>query len=143
MSIQAAVQRVVDELRLAHPKLTQELSIVLKESSLGATLATALRHMGERTDVEGLRSMATAIHQVHRSGGTICDSLRAQADMLRTQRELRAEELASKAAVKILFPTFLFIFPAIFVVIGGPAAIQIHEKFTQPMSLGQTPGGEK
>jgi tight adherence protein C len=72
------------------------------------------------------------IEQTQRFGSSLSKALRTHADMMRARREQRAEEQANRAAVKILIPTLLFIFPAIFVVMAGPAAIQIYEKLTQP-----------
>jgi tight adherence protein C len=130
-SVQAAVQRVTDELRLAHPVLSQEMSIVQREIELGATPASALKHCADRSGTDSIRSLGAFVEQTQRFGTTLVEALRVHADTLRTQREQRAEEKAQRAAVKILFPTLLFIFPAIFVVLAGPAAIQLHEHFSR------------
>lgn len=140
-SVQAALQRVSDELQIAHPILSQEMFIVQREIELGATPAAALRRCAERTGTESIRSLAAFIEQTQRFGTTLADALRDHADMLRTQREQRAEERAQRAAVLILFPTLLFIFPAIFVVLAGPAAIQLHEHFCRSASSFSTNGG--
>jgi tight adherence protein C len=130
-SIQAAMQRVADELRIAHPVLSQEMSIVQREIELGGTPAAALRHFAERSGTDSIRSLSTFVEQTQRFGTALAEALRIHADVLRTQREQLAEERAQRAAVKILFPTLLFIFPAIFVVLAGPAAIQLHEHFSR------------
>ena len=83
--------------------------------------------MGVRTDLEEVRSLASVITQAERFGASLVKSLRVHAETLRLKRQQHAEEMAQKAATKILFPTLLFIFPAIFVVILGPAAIQISK----------------
>ena len=83
--------------------------------------------MGVRTDLEEVRSLASVITQAEKFGASLVKSLRVHAETLRLKRQQRAEEMAQKAAIKILFPTLLFIFPAIFVVILGPAAFQIAE----------------
>ena len=132
LSLQAAIQRVADELRVAHPALSQEMSLVQREIELGRPPHAALRRFGDRSGTESMRTLATFAEQALRFGTTLADAFRNHADLLRTQREQRAEEMAQKAAVKILFPTVLFIFPAIFVVLAGPAAIQIQEHFSQP-----------
>ena len=88
-------------------------------------------HLGDRSDLEEIRSLAAVITQADRFGASLVKSLRVHADTLRLKRQQRAEELAQKAGTKILFPTLLFIFPAIFVVILGPAAVQIMEMLSK------------
>lgn len=127
LSLDAALRRVTGELRFAHPLLAAEMDRVQSEIDLGAAADMALHNLAERTDLETIHTLGTFIHQARRYGTSIADALRTHAEMLRSQREQRAEERAQKAAVKILFPTLLFIFPAVFVVMAGPAAIQLHE----------------
>ncbi len=83
--------------------------------------------MGERTDLEEIRSLASVIIQSERFGAGLSKSLRVHAEMLRLKRQQRAEEMAQKAGTLILAPTLLFIFPAVFVVVLGPAVIQISK----------------
>jgi tight adherence protein C len=132
LSLQSAIQRVTEELRVAHPVLSQEMSIVQREIELGRPPHEALRHFADRSGTESLRTLSTFAEQAQRFGTTLADAFRNHADLLRTQREQRAEETAQRAAVLILFPTVLFIFPAIFVVLAGPAVIQIQEYFSPP-----------
>jgi tight adherence protein C len=129
LSLEAALQRVTDEMALAYPLLSGEMAIVQRQIELGATPELALRSFAERSDLSPLYSMSSLIEQARRFGTSITDALKAQAEMLRYQREQRAEELAQKASVKILFPTLLCIFPSIFVVLVGPAAVRLYEKF--------------
>jgi tight adherence protein C len=129
LSLQETIRRVSDELRLAHPALAMELSIVQRDIELGATVDQALKRFAARTDYEGVRTLSTFIREAQRFGTNITEALRSHADMLRSQREQAAEEKAQKAAVKILIPMLLLIFPAIFVVAVGPAVIQIQEAF--------------
>jgi tight adherence protein C len=128
LSLEASLQRVGDELKVAHPVLAHEIAIVEQQMELGATTDSALRNFAERSDLGALYSLSSLIEQARRFGTSVTDALRTQAEMLRYQREQAADELAQKAAVKILFPTLLFIFPAIFVVLVGPAAVQLSEK---------------
>jgi tight adherence protein C len=130
LSLEAALQRVTDELTLASPLLSGEMAIVQRQIELGATPDLALRSFAERADLSPLYSLSSLIEQARRFGTSVTDALRAQAEMLRYQREQHAEEMAQKASVKILFPTLLCIFPAIFVVIVGPAAVLLYEKFS-------------
>lgn len=138
MSLQGAVQRVADELQIAHPALAGELRIIQREVELGGTPDAALRHFAERTQLDAARSLATFVHQSLRFGAPASNAFRIHSDSLRTQREQRAEELAQKAAVKILMPTMICIFPAIFVVAVGPAAILLQERLTGPNSKSTT-----
>jgi tight adherence protein C len=130
LSIQAALKQVTDELKIAHPELASELSITLREVELGVSLDHALHQLAIRTGLEELRTLRSFVHQTMKLGTTITDALEQMAEMLRIQRWQRAEEMAQKAVVKILFPTLLFIFPTVFVVLAGPAAIQIKEGLT-------------
>jgi tight adherence protein C len=130
MSLQEAMRRVGDELKIVHPTLAFELSVVQRDIEMGATVDQALKRFAARTDHEGVRSLSTFIKETQRFGTNITEALRSHSDMLRSQREQLAEERAQKASVKILLPTMLLIFPAIFVVMVGPAAIQIHDAFT-------------
>lgn len=129
LSLQETIRRVSDELRLAHPTLAGELSVVQRDIELGATIYQALKRFASRSDYEGVRSLSTFIREAQRFGTNVTEALRSHADMLRSQREQAAEEKAQKAAVKILLPTLLLIFPAIFIVAVGPALIQIQEAF--------------
>jgi tight adherence protein C len=129
MSLQETIRRVGDELRLAHPELAMELRIVQRDIELGATVDQSLKRFATRSDYEGVRSLSTFIRETQRFGTNITEALRSHADVMRTQREQAAEERAQKASVKILVPTMLFIFPTTFVVLVGPAAIQIYQAF--------------
>lgn len=130
LSLEGALQRVSLELGFAHPLLGQEIARVQAEIELGATPDRALQSCAERTESEVVRSLSRICQQSRRFGVKVSSALRVHADVLRNERELAAEEAAQKAAVKILFPTLLFLFPAIFVVLAGPAAIQISENFS-------------
>ena len=130
LSLEAVIQRVTREMGFAHPLLAEEMARVQGEIELGAPPDRALHNFAERTGADVVRSLATVCHQARKYGAKISTALRIHADVLRDQREQQAEEAAQKASVKILFPTLLCLFPAIFVVLAGPAAIQISENFT-------------
>jgi tight adherence protein C len=129
LSLPGALKRVAGELRTAHPGLATELNIVQREVQLGRTTGEALRHFAERSDLSEIRSLASVITQAERFGASLVKSLRVHADMLREKRLHDAEELAQKAAVKILFPTLLCILPAIFIIVLGPAVIHLMAAF--------------
>jgi tight adherence protein C len=131
LSLPGALARVVSELHAAHPLLAAEMNIAQREIQLGLSAGEALRHFAERSDLEEVRSLASVILQTERFGASLAKALRIHAETLRTKRMLRAEEKAQKAVVKILFPTLFCIFPAMYLVILGPATIQIVAMFAQ------------
>jgi tight adherence protein C len=131
ISLTGAMQRVTTELHSAHPLLATELDLVQREMLLGVSAGEGLQKLAIRADLEEMRNLASVIIQSERFGTSIVKALRIHADTLRQQRQQRAEEQAQKAAVKILFPTLLCIFPAIFIVILGPAAFQILAIFSR------------
>jgi tight adherence protein C len=129
LSLTGALRRMGGELRTAHPLLAAELHIVQREVQLGRTTGDALRKMGERADLEEIRGLASVIIQAEKYGASLVKSLRIHSEMLRVKRMQQAEEKAQKAATKVLFPTILFILPAMFVVILGPALIHVATIF--------------
>ncbi len=129
LSLQAAIKRVADELRAAHPLLGNELRIVDREIQLGRPPGEALANFARRSDLEEALSLSSVISQSERFGASLVGSLRNFSEALRTKRKQKAEEKAQKAATKILIPTLLFIFPAIFIILLAPAAFQLIETF--------------
>jgi tight adherence protein C len=130
LSLNAALKRVAGELRTAHPLLASELRIVEREIQLGRSTGDAVRQFGERADLEELRTLASVINQSERFGASLVKALRVHAETLREKRLQHAEEMAQTAGTKILFPTILFIFPGVFIVLLGPAVIQIVQTIT-------------
>lgn len=130
LSLPAALVRVTKELRTAYPMLAMELIIVHREVQLGHSTGEALRRFADRFDLEELRSLSSVVRQAERFGASIVNALRVHAETLRHKRVEQARERAQKATVKVLFPTILCIFPAIFVVVVGPAALGIIEMFS-------------
>lgn len=127
LSLPGSLARISTELKTAHPELSADLSIVVREIQLGRTPGESLQEMAKRTDLEEIRSLASVIMQSDRFGASLVKSLHIHSDVLRQKRQQQAEEMGQKASLKVLFPTLLFIFPAIFVVILGPAAIHIYK----------------
>jgi tight adherence protein C len=125
VSMTSAMQRVASELQTAHPVLGAELNILLREMQMGLSAGAAMKKLAERCDLEEVHNLASVLLQSERFGAGVVKALRLHADMARQERQQKAEEMAQKAAVKIIFPTLLCIFPAIFIVILGPAAYQI------------------
>lgn len=131
LSLQAAFSRVSRELVTAHPMLAVEFNIIERQMQMGRGTGEAIRELAARFDLEELRTMASVIAQAERIGSSVTKALTVFADTLRMKRHQRAEEMAQKASVKLIFPTLLCIFPGIFVVLLGPAAIQIYQQIIQ------------
>jgi tight adherence protein C len=128
-SLPLAIRRVANELRTAHPLLANELSILQKEIQLGRTVGEALRNFADRSDLEEIRNLASVVAQAERFGASLVKALRVHAEVLRQKRLQQAEEMAQKAAIKLLFPTILFIMPAMFIVVLGPTSLVVLETF--------------
>jgi tight adherence protein C len=125
LSLPGSLARVATELRYAHPLLADEMAIVRREIQLGRSTGEALRQFADRFDTEELRSLASVITQAERYGASIVNALRVHADTLRMKRYQYAETQAQKAPVKLIFPTVLCIFPALYIVLMGPAGVQL------------------
>ena len=125
LSLSAAFAKVSTELREVHPMLADEMSILQREIQLGRTTGEALRQFADRFDAEELRSLASVVCQAERFGASVVKALRVHADTLRVKRYQNAEAMAQKAPVKLIFPTVLFIFPALYIVLMGPAGVQL------------------
>jgi tight adherence protein C len=111
--------------------MAEELGLTLREIRLGKGRNEALVDLGDRVGVEELKSFVTAVTYIARLGGSLVDVIRIQAQAMRIKRRQRAEEKAMKTPVKIMIPLVLFIFPSMFIVILGPAAITMTEQLTQ------------
>ena len=125
LGLNQALVRVSDEVENMSSVLSEELQIVNLEMRAGTPREDALRNLGERTDVPDLRALATMLIQTDRFGTSIAQALRVHSDTLRTKRRQRAEEAAAKTTIKMVPPLVFFIFPAIFVVVLGPAMLHL------------------
>jgi tight adherence protein C len=124
LGLDQAIARVAQELASAYPDLAEELRLINLEMRAGKPRAEALRNLADRTGVDDLSSLATMLIQTDKFGTSIAQSLRVHSETLRTKRRQRAEEAAAKTGVKMVFPLVFCIFPAIWVVTIGPAAIK-------------------
>lgn len=124
LGLDQALQRVGQELSATHRDLSDELRLVNLELRAGNGRSDALRHLAERTGVDDLSSLTAMLIQTDKFGTSIAQSLRVHSESLRTKRRQRAEEAAAKTGVKMVFPLVFCIFPAIWVVTIGPAAIR-------------------
>ena len=124
LGLDQAIQRVGEELSFAHPELSEELRLINLELRAGVARAEALHNLGHRTGVDDVISLVAMLVQTDKFGTSVAQSLRVHSDTLRTKRRQRAEEAAAKTGVKMVFPLVFCIFPAIWVVTIGPAAIK-------------------
>ena len=124
LGLDQALQRVGEELAYAHKDLSDELRLVNLELRAGKARPEALRNLADRTGVDDLSSLAAMLIQTDKFGTSVAQSLRVHSETLRTKRRQRAEEAAAKTGVKMVFPLVFCIFPAIWVVTIGPAAIR-------------------
>ncbi len=133
LSLDQATARTSRELHKAHPDLCDELGVVVLEQHAGRPRADAWKNMSDRVGVDGLRNLVSMLVQSEQLGTSIARALRVHADTMRTQRVQAIEELASKTSVKLVFPLVFFIFPALFLVLLGPAVIVMVESFSKVM----------
>jgi tight adherence protein C len=124
LGLDQALTRVGAELSFAYPDLADELRLVNLELRAGKPRSEALRNLADRTGVDDLNSLVTMLIQTDKFGTSVAQSLRVYSETLRTKRRQRAEEAAAKTGVKMVFPLVFCIFPAIWVVTIGPAAIK-------------------
>jgi len=126
MGLDQAIKRISDEMKPTHRVISEEFAQMNMELRAGRSRQDAMRNLAARTDVEDVKSLVTLLLQTDKFGTSVANALRVHSDSMRTKRRQRAEEMAAKLPVKMLFPLVLFIFPAIFVVLLGPGAIQIY-----------------
>jgi tight adherence protein C len=127
LGLDAALRKVTDEMKNHAKTICEELSLANLQLQMGRPRREVLHDLGVRTGVDDVRSLAAILIQADRFGSSIAQALRVQSDSMRVRRRQLAEEKAAKTAVQLIFPLVLFIFPAIFVVLVGPAAIQIQK----------------
>jgi len=125
LGLNAALNRVAEELKVPHPDLHDELELVNLEIRVGRAREEALRNLAERTGVDDIRSFVALLVQADRYGSSIARAVRVFSESLRTKRRQRAEQASQKAALKLLFPLTAFLFPVIIIVILAPAALNL------------------
>jgi len=127
LGLNQALVRVSEEIDRISPVLSEQLGLVNLEIRAGTAREEALRNLGERTGLQDIISLTGMLIQTERFGTSVAQALRVHADTMRTKRRQRAEEAAAKTTIKLIFPLVFCIFPAMFVVILGPALIQIYQ----------------
>ena len=127
LGLNAALNRVAEELKTLHPDMHSEIELVNLEIRVGRSREEALRNLAERTGVEDIRSFVALLIQADRYGSSIAKAVRIFADSLRTKRRQRAEQVSQKAALKLLVPLTCFLFPVIILVVLGPALLNLYD----------------
>jgi tight adherence protein C len=125
MGLDAALNRVTEEMKMTNKPLYEEFRQLILELRAGKSRRDALRSLALRTGLEDVNSLVTLLIQTDRFGTSIAQALRVHSDGMRTKRHQRAEEMAAKLPVKLLFPLIIFIFPSLFVAILGPTLIHV------------------
>ena len=125
LGLNAALNRVGEEIKDLHPDMHDEMALVNLEIRVGRSREEALRNLAERTGVDDIRSFVALLIQSDRYGSSIAKAVRVFADSLRTKRRQRAEQASQKAALKLLFPLTMFLFPVIILVVLGPAILNL------------------
>ncbi|MBI1347356.1 type II secretion system F family protein [bacterium] len=128
LGLDAAIRRVSEELGDTAPEITSEFNLCLMQLNMGRPRRDVLHDLGVRTGVDDVKSLVAILIQADKFGASIAQALRVQSDAMRVKRRQIAEEKAQKTAVQMLFPMVLFIFPGIFVVLVGPAAIKMMDQ---------------
>ena len=133
MGVDAALNRVGQEQNKQKLAIGEELLLATQEMQAGARRKDALIRMADRCGVEEIRGLVTFLTQTEELGGSIARSLRIYAETMREKRSQSAEEAARKAVIKLIFPLVFFILPAIFIVLLGPAGLQIMKALSSPL----------
>lgn len=139
LGLDQSLIRIGQELKNVHPALSEELNLYSLEVNAGKKRADALRNMGQRTDVDDFKAFSAVLIQTDRFGTSVAQALRVFAETMRSKRRQRAEEQAAKMSIKMIPPLVFFIFPAIFVVILGPAIIAIVRHLLPGLAGGGAP----
>jgi tight adherence protein C len=128
LGLDAAMRKVCEEMKEHATVLSDEIALANLQLQMGRPRREVLHDLGVRTGVDDVKSLAAILIQADRFGSSIAQALRVQSDSMRTRRKQIAEEKAAKTAVQLIFPLVLFIFPGIFVVLVGPAALAIAKQ---------------
>lgn len=136
LGLDQAMRKVADELNTTYPLMAEEFQICNFQLQMGKTRNEVLQDLGQRTGVDDLKSLASILIQADKFGSSVGQALRVQSDAMRTRRRQIAEEKAAKTAVQLLFPLVLFIFPGVFTVLVGPAAVTMVRQLFTTMNPG-------
>jgi tight adherence protein C len=133
LGLDQAMRKVVDEMKRTYRVISDEFGLANMQLQMGRSRSEVLHELGVRTGVTDMRSLASVLIQADKFGSSIASALRVQSDAMRVRRRQLAEEKAAKTAVKLIFPLVLFIFPGIFVILVGPAAVTMSKELLPMM----------
>jgi tight adherence protein C len=136
LGLDQAMRKVSEEMKKTFKVIAEEFGLCNLQLQMGRARNEVLHDLGARTGVDDLKALAAILIQADKFGSSVAQALRVQSDSMRTRRRQMAEEKAAKTAVKLIFPLVLFIFPAIFIVLVGPAAITMINEMFPAMSGG-------
>ena len=128
LGLDQAIANVAKELDVTHPDISEELGLITAEMRAGKRRVEALRNLADRTGEPELRKLVAILIQTDRFGTSIADSLRTHSEYMRIRRRQKAEEAAAKVGVKLVFPIFFCIMPAMLVVVAGPGILQLFKQ---------------
>jgi tight adherence protein C len=131
LGLDAAFRRVADEIEGPAPVLAAELKAVNQEVTAGVSRVEALRHLDQRTGLEDMKQLVNVLAQAERFGTSVARALRVHADLVRTKRQLKAEEKAAQISPKLTVVMILFIMPSLFAILLGPAMVQVFRQYVQ------------
>ncbi|TWT54045.1 Bacterial type II secretion system protein F domain protein [Rubripirellula amarantea] len=131
LGMDQALRKVAEEMLKSHKEVGEEFGIANQQLQFGQTRAEVLHALGFRSGVDDLKQLASILIQADKFGSSVATALRVQSESMRTKRRQIAEEKAAKTAVKMIFPLVVFIFPGIFVVLVGPAAISMYRNLIE------------
>jgi tight adherence protein C len=137
LGLDQAMRKVSEEMKKTYAVIAEEFGLCNLQLQMGRARNEVLHELGARTGVDDLKALAAILIQADKFGSSVAQALRVQSDSMRTRRRQMAEEKAAKTAVKLIFPLVLFIFPAIFIVLVGPAAITMINEMFPAMSAGK------
>jgi tight adherence protein C len=137
LGLDQAMRKVSEEMKKTYAVIAEEFGLCNLQLQMGRARNEVLHDLGARTGVDDLKALAAILIQADKLGSSVAQALRVQSDSMRTRRRQMAEEKAAKTAVKLIFPLVLFIFPAIFIVLVGPAAITMINEMFPAMSGGK------
>jgi tight adherence protein C len=137
LGLDQAMRKVSDEMKRTYVVIAEEFALSNLQLQMGRSRGEVLHELGSRTGVDDLKALAAILIQADKFGSSVAQALRVQSDSMRTRRRQMAEEKAAKTAVKLIFPLVIFIFPAIFIVLVGPAAITMINEMFPAMSGGK------
>ncbi len=137
LALDQAMRKVADEMKKTYRVIAEEFALANFQLQVGRPRAEVIHDLGARNNVANLRGLASVLIQADKFGSSVANALRTQSDSMRVRRRQLAEEKAAKTAVKLIFPLVLFIFPGIFVILVGPAAVDMSKNLFPAMQAGK------